>query len=57
MKASTNQIRGFSLSCATYAHEKACSFDECKTCKAAYLIRNFSKIVDKTDYVDGYRRK
>ena len=57
LKASTNQIRGFSLSCSTYSLEKACSIDECKTCKVAYLVRSFGKLADRVEYVDGFRRE
>ena len=57
LKASANQVRGYSLSCSTFVHEKACSIDECRTCKIASLVRNFNKLVDRTEYVDGYCRK
>ena len=57
LKASTNQVRGYSLSCSTFAYEKACTLDDCRTCKVAHLVRSFSKLVDRTEYADGFRRK
>ena len=57
LKGSMNQVRGYSLSCVTYHLEKACDDPLCKTCKIASLVRGFGKLVERNDYVDGYRRK
>lgn len=57
MKSSSNQIRGFSLSCSTYGQEISCGDDSCMTCRQCHLIRSFSALVNWEGSVDGYERE
>ena len=57
MKGSTNQVRGYSLSCPTFLSEKSCGDDGCRTCSYAYLVRSFPDLVQREDYVSGFERE
>lgn len=57
LKGQINQIRGYSLSCPTFLAEEVCGDDDCRTCKYAFLVRNFPEVVQRKEYVLGFERK